>query len=602
MPGLVLFLVLIRSLLVEASGLNVNSQVSFTPLTSTYRVIGNATGCPAGFSGKFTFAARLQNNEFIPGEIAVRKPGLTVRVTTLTNGNVMLDPQTGAVLGGVGAVMEVPKTGEYTDGVLGSFEKVDVPFVLCLKTLQPFQFFVNVLALVTQYLGGGVISADGRYVAFISSANPAPIPSAGPQVFVRDLDTGTTKLASVNLAGTHSGNRGIPPFNDLVAVSANGRYVAFLSFATDLVAVSDTNEIIPGVGFCDGCGADVFVRDMQTGTTMLASIDRLGTSTGNKSSFEPVISPDGRFVAFSSLASDLVPNDTNGAGDVFVRDLQTLTTTLVSTNQLGTTGGNNTSFGPVMSANARFVVFQSYASDLVATDTNGEPDVFVRDLQTGTTTLVSMNRLGTNGGNGSSGGPSISADGRFVSFTSGASDLVFNDTNAAGDVFVRDLQAKTTTLVSANRLGTNGGNNSSGGVVTSAHISANGRFVAFPSFASDLVATDTNGVADLFVRDLQTGTTTLVTVNRSGTDSASPGSQPTPLFPAISADGRYIAFVSFSADLVAGDFFNDSSDGFVRDVHTGTTTLVGGVPFMSTASISADGSRVLIGTAVHAVW
>ena len=309
----------------EAAGLNVNSDVTFTPLPSTYTTTTSTTGCPAAFSGKFTFTALLTNKT---GSPAI--PGLTVRVVTLTNGNLLLDSQTNAVVGGEGAEMTVPKVEQYADGLLSPGESVNVPFVVCLKTFQPYQFFVDVSGVVT-------------------------------------------RLVSINRFGTGSGN-GFSPANP-PTISADGRFVAFASLASDLVA-NDTN------------GAnDVFVRDLQLGTTTVVSINRFGTGSGNGSSSGARISLDGRFVAFASLASDLVANDTNGAtGDVFVRDLQLGTTSLASVNRFGTGSGNNVSSDgvPAISADGRFLAFQSVASDLVANDTNGATvDVFVRDLQRG---------------------------------------------------------------------------------------------------------------------------------------------------------------------------------------------------------------------------
>ena len=173
------------------------------------------------------------------------------------------------------------------------------------------------------------------------------------------------------------------------------------------------------------------------GTTTLASVNRTGTNGGNDDSFLPALSADGRFLAFGSDASDLVVTDTNGRADMFVRDLQKRTTTLASVNRGGTDSANSGSFGsPALSADGRFVAFTSTASDLVATDTNGESDVFVRDLQTGTITLVSVNGAGTDSGNRGSSSPLLSADGRFVAFGSIASDLVATDTNGNQDVFV----------------------------------------------------------------------------------------------------------------------------------------------------------------------
>ena len=411
--------------------------------------------------------------------------------------------------------------------------------------------------------GSPAVSADGRFVAFSSDATDLVATQVtggrGPNVLVRDRQTGTTTLASVNRNGTDGGSGG----SELPSLSADGRFVAFISKASDLLT-SVTNVI-----------QDVFVRDLQTGTTVLASVNYAGTGGGNNESGTPLLSANGRFVAFSSQSSDLVATDTNGTFDVFVRDLQTGTTTLVSVNRAGTDSGNGRSGNvPVaadfaISPDGRFVAFFSAASDLVATDTNGSDDVFMRDLQTGTTTLVSVNRAGTNSGNRASlNPPSLSADGRFVAFQSSASDLVdldplgATDSNGTDDVFVRDLQTGTTTLVSVNQFGTHSGNDGGFLYSSSNHaISANGRFVAFTSRSGDLVATDTNGTFDVFVRDLQMGTTTLVSVNDAGTDSGNDGSD----FPQISADGRVVVFVSSATDLVA-THTDGTRDLFVRHV------------------------------------
>lgn len=236
-----------------------------------------------------------------------------------------------------------------------------------------------------------------------------------------------------------------------------------------------------------------------TPQVQLVSVNRTGTNGSgglNGGVGEYTISTNGRFVAFTTFANDLVTNDTNGGAgrptqDVFIRDLQSGTTTLVSVNRLGTDSGNDNSGSPSISADGRFVAFSSSATDLVATNITGGRggNVFVRDLQTGTTVLASGNWNGTDGGNGGSELPSLSADGRFVAFLSRARDLLTNDTDVIQDVFVRDLQTGTTTLASVNYAGTGGGNNESGTPL----ISANGRFVAFASTSSDLVATDTNG-------------------------------------------------------------------------------------------------------------
>jgi Tol biopolymer transport system component len=255
----------------------------------------------------------------------------------------------------------------------------------------------------------------------------------------------------------------------------------------------------------------------------LASLNATGAASGNGGSAGGRLSAGGRFVVFSSDASNLVANDTNGRSDVFVRDLATGVTRLVSVNKAGTGGGNNDSFGAIISANGRYVVFTSYASNLVANDANALPDLFVRDLATKTTKLISVNRAGTSGGNIPTLGsvdPAITPDGRFVAFYSAASDLVANDTNNLIDLFLRDIVAGTTSLISVNRAG-----NAAGiGLLFTPAISADGRFVAFQSEANDLVENDPqraggNQDTDVFVRDVAAGTTSLVSLNRAATSS-----------------------------------------------------------------------------------
>jgi hypothetical protein len=579
---------------VNSVGFNVNSDVTFVPLDSTYQTTTSVTGCPQGFSGQFIFAAALTNKTGSPA-----MPNLTVRVVTLTNGNLLLDPQTNQVLGGEGTEMTLPHVGTYADGLLSPGESVDVPFALCLKTFQPFQFFADVFGVVTQMVsvnrfgtgsGNGssfeeAISPDGRFVAFSSFASDLTADddiNGTLDAFVRDLQTGTTTLVSVNRFGTGSGNGS----STLTAISAGGRFATFQSDASDLTA-NDTNGT-----------SDVFVRDLQMGTTTLVSVNRFGTGPGNGFSLRGEISADGRFVTFGSLASDLTANDTNGTSDVFVRDLQTGTTTLVSVNRFGTGSGNRQSFGEAISADGRFVAFESRSSDLTAEDdANSSTDVFVRDLQTGTTTLASVNRFGTGSGNSFSEFPAFSATGRFVAFTSDATDLTANDTSTTVDAYVRDLQTGTTTLVSVNRSGT-----ASGGSPT--RVSVDGRLVAFRSGASDLTADhDTIGTGDVFVRDVQMGTTTLVSVNRFGTGTGNLFS----LGADLSADGRFVAFESLASDLTAD---NDTQgtpppdftgfDVFVRDLQMGTTTLMSinrlgtgtGNRFSRGGDLSADGRFV----------
>ncbi len=290
-------------------------------------------------------------------------------------------------------------------------------------------------------------------------------------------------------------------------------------------------------------------------------------------SYDPSVSADGRYVTFESFASDLVANDTNGALDVFVRDRQTGITKRVSVSSAGSEA-NSYSRDPSISADGRYVAFESGANNLVANDTNGKTDIFVRDHLTGLTKRVSVSS-GEGQANSHSFQPSISADGRHVAFMSKARDLVANDTNGALDVFVRDRREGSTRRVS---ISSGEGQADSGSSYPS--ISADGRYVAFESTASDLVANDTNGALDVFVRDRREGTTRRMSIS-SGEGQADSGSS----YPSISADGRYVAFQSSASDLIADDT-NGSYDVFVRDRQQGETRRVS----ISSAGIEGDRS------------
>ncbi len=326
------------------------------------------------------------------------------------------------------------------------------------------------------------ISADGRFVAFDSGASNLVRQDTqfNTDIFVRDLLTNTTTLVSVNSAENQGNSNSSYP-----SISADGRYVAFESQANILVRGDTKNP------------TDIFVRDLLTNTTTRVSVDSAGNQ-GNDSSYSPSISADGRFVAFDSKAFNLVPGDTNNSGDIFVRDLLTNTTTRVSVDSAGNQG-NDSSYRPSISADGKFVVFSSNASNLVPGDTNNSDDIFVRDLLTNTTTRVSVDSAGNQAIGISRAAPSISADGRFVVFNSTSTNLVPGDTNANGDVFVRDLSTNTTTRVSVDSAGNQVISNS----FRPPSISANGRFVAFDSNdSSNLVRGDTNKVQDVFVVEL----------------------------------------------------------------------------------------------------
>jgi hypothetical protein len=324
------------------------------------------------------------------------------------------------------------------------------------------------------------------------------------------------------------------------AVSENGRYVAFDSSATNLIGL-DTNAT-----------SDVFVRDRRTDKTRRVSVRSNGTQADGSSQI-PDISSSGRFVTFLSLASNLVPGDTNGTYDIFVHDRKTDKTTRVSTLSNGDEA-NGASIYPKISADGRFVTFESSATNLVPGDGNGTSDIFVKDRKTGKTRRVNLRSNGTQA-NQSSNYADISPNGRYVTFTSSATNLVNDDTNATSDVFVHDRNNKKTKRASVGGAGQ--GNN--GSLLST--VSNNGQ-VAFASLATNLVGGDTNATYDIFVRNTSANNTKRVSVNTAGDQGN--GQSPATWRPEISGSGRYVAFESNATNLVANDT-NAVADIFVRD-------------------------------------
>jgi Tol biopolymer transport system component len=298
---------------------------------------------------------------------------------------------------------------------------------------------------------------------------------------------------------------------------------------------------------------DIFLRDRRTGITERVNVD----STGGQSigyCGDPSVSADGRFVAFWSFASKLVSGDTNANSDIFVRDRQNGTTERVSVDSAGNQG-NGTSLYPTISADGRFVSFGSDASNLVSSDTNALSDIFVHDRQTGATERVSVDSSGAEA-NGQSYVSVISADGECVAFWSEADNLVPGDSNLAIDVFVHDRQAGVTERASVDSAGVEANCN-----CDTPSISADGRFVAFSSCASNLAPGDTNGMFDVFLRDRQSATTERVSVKSNGKESDDQSYDPW-----ISQDGRFVSFSSYSTDLVPNDT-NGVLDVFVHGPH-----------------------------------
>ena len=343
-------------------------------------------------------------------------------------------------------------------------------------------------------------SADGRYVAFWSFADnlvPADTNDRS-DVFVHDRRTGNTERVSVDSSSNEGDGN-----SQNASISADGRYVAFESFANNLES--------PGNG-----RLDVFVHDRQTGDTEKISVDSSG-NPANITSHRASISADGRYIAFQSSGNNLVEGATNLADDVFVRDRQEGTTTRVSVKSSGAQGAGG-STRPEISANGRYVAFVSGARLAPGGSPGGLESVYVHDQQTGRTRLVSVDSEG-NSGNGNSREPNISPTGRYVAFSSDAFNLVPGDVNAANDIFVHDRKTGITERVSLNSWGDAADNHS-----FLPSISGNGRFVSFESQAQNLAVgeEDSNDQLDVFVHDRWTGQTERLSKDSFGNEAVSP--------------------------------------------------------------------------------
>lgn len=376
------------------------------------------------------------------------------------------------------------------------------------------------------------VSADGRFVAFASGATNLVSGDTNGfyDIFVRDRMLGTTIRASVASDGSQSNGQ-----TDLSVISADGRYLAFESDASNLV-VGDTNN-----------ATDVFIHNLITGQTTRVSVLSDGGQRSRRS-YNVDVSDDGRYVTFGASHE----SDDDPAG-VYVYD--TLLGLLSNVGRYSDGTIDEYSQTPAISGDGRFVVFNS-GQPLVPGDTNNQQDIFVRDLLLNATTRVT---LGVGGAetNGPSEKPEISGDGRYVAFQSYAANLVAGDTNGSYDMFVVDRQLGTTTRASVSSSGGQANANSTAGFRPS--LSVHGRFFAFESSASNLVAGDTNASGDVFVHDLQTGDTTRESVSSGGVQGNSDSSSP-----ALSSNGSYLVFRSSATNLVAGDT-NGSSDIFGRE-------------------------------------
>lgn len=352
------------------------------------------------------------------------------------------------------------------------------------------------------------MSPDGRFIVFIANTNG----SATTCVQLWDSTTGMASLIS----GDPNGQVELYSTCDSPTISPTGQFVCFLSSATGLT----TNDL--------SVDYNVYLRDTVSGSLTLINVDTNGVSSSANSATLPVMTADGQFVAFDGDDGTLVPLDDNKASDVFLRVVTPGSTELISVhepslpsaaaNGLSSLGQNS------VSSDGRYVVFDSDADNLTLNDTNAGPDVFVRDLVTGAFSLVSVDTNGFSA-DAFSGEGTISSDGRYVAFSSSADNLAPGDNNRAQDVFVRDLQTATTTLVSVNSTGTGPGNGNSSAPI----IGSDGRYVLFTSSARNLAPGTFTGI-NLFLRDRQAGATTALT-----TTGLSAG-------PSMSLDGRRVAY------------------------------------------------------------
>lgn len=474
------------------------------------------------------------------------------------------------------------------------------------------------------------LSADGTKVVFLSAgSNLVAGDGNGRQdVFVKTLATGAIVRASTTSTGTEGNGPSGQAF-----LSADGAVVLFTSYATNLVA-GDTNgrndafvktlatgaiqrvstssggtqanhdtnwihlddsgtKVLLGstatnlvAGDTNGA-QDVFLRDLSAGTTVRVSTDAFGAQVAGESGV-PVISSDGARVAFYSFGAAFTPNDSNDTADVFVKTLSSGAVALASAG-IGESGeqANGASELPRASADGTKVVFLSKATNLVAGDTNGAQDVFLLDLETNSIVRVSVAADGAQA-DGASSEAHISADGTRVVFTSTATNLVAGDTNGVQDVFVKTLATGAITRVSTSAAGVEGN-----AVSQSGHLSGNGERVVFVSQASNLVAGDTNGTRDVFVRDLSGGTVVLVSTSAGGAQGDGQCDTPT-----LSADGSLVAFSSSSTTLVPGDT-NATFDIFVKTLASGAISRVSTSASGAQANfgamspwLSADGSTV----------
>lgn len=402
------------------------------------------------------------------------------------------------------------------------------------------------------------LTARATYAVFSTDAANLVLGdgNAVADVFLQNLSTGAITLVSRTAQGVPGDDASYNP-----AVSADGAYVVF---------ASDAGNLVPGN---DNGVPDVLLEDGLSGAVSAVSTTAQGASA-NGTADNPSLSADGRYVAFDSLAANLVADDGNDAADVFVKNTQTGAVLLLSTTANGKQGDGG-SYTPSLSADGSVLAFRSDAGNLVKDDSNQASDIFLKNLLSGAISRLSTTSSGAQANNGSY-TPSLSADGLHLAFRSDADNLAPEDGNGVPDVFSKDLQTGAVTLISADATGLPG----NGGSYTPS-ISAAGRYVAFRSDADNLVAGDDNGVSDIFIKDGKTGAIVRLSVAADGSE----GNQAS-YNPSLSANGRFVAFESYATNLVPGD-----NDGKWSDIFLAANPFV----YQVTLVTGSDGKDNLTG-------
>jgi Ca2+-binding RTX toxin-like protein len=422
------------------------------------------------------------------------------------------------------------------------------------------------------FVTGAITSPDGTKVAFTSIATNLVSGAGGhANVYIKDLSTGAVTLVSTNASGVDANSNSVG-----IAFSPDGSQIIFKSSASNLVAIDHA-----------GFSSNIFAKNLTTGVVTLLNVDAKGTQISDEvnGNNQPQLSADGSSLVFSAdVYHDLAPTTTEISRTIYVKNLTTGELTNVTNFSIPINSSDSLHPQPVsISADGSKVTFVSSDSTLVSGDNNNAADVFVKDLIIGVTTLVSSSSTGVQGASASGQGQ-ISADGTKVLFESTSANFL-HDGNTTTQFFIKDLTTGVLTLVSSNSAGVLGNAASN-----DASFSADGSKVVFDSFASNLVAGDTNGQTDIFIKDLTTGAVTLVSTDALGAQGLSYSSGP-----AFSADGTHVTFSSASQN------FGTNLPAGVSEIYSKTLDIPGGIDTVQSSvnySLSANVENlILTGTA-----